>query len=168
MLLLQPHQYLRLIQNTLLTTRRLRPSILALRTFLFQLYCRILLYQTYYFPYCHRWRNRRQYMKMVFIMIHRLELYQRIMLCDFRQLLVKISKNSLIVYLFPIFCHQYNVIIALINTMRKMYIFHPSHYTTHQDAGITSSLDLTVGELSLETLNNSWKEKLLIEFTQLY
>jgi len=36
----------------------------------------------------------------------------------------------------------------MIHAVRKMRIFHPSQYTPQKDAGKTSSLDLTVGDLS--------------------
>ena len=67
-------------------------------------------------------------MDMVFIVIYYFESYQRVMLRNLRQLLVHIGNNSLIEYLFPVFRYQNYMIIALIDTMRKMNQFHASYY----------------------------------------
>src|SRR4030042_5773307 len=51
------------------------------------------------------------------------------MFCYFRQLLVKMCKNSFIKHLSTVSCHQYKMIVALVNTMRKICNFHTAYYT---------------------------------------
>ena len=87
-------------------------------------------------------------MNMVSVVIDRHKLYQRIVFCNFRQLRLQISKNSRVDYPFPVLRHHYDVIVAMVDAMRKMGEFHLSQYTPPKDAGITSSLDLTVGDFS--------------------
>src|SRR4030042_6935982 len=47
----------------------------------------------------------------------------------FRQLLIKICKNSFFKYLSTVSCHQYNIVIALVDTMSEIYQFHIAYYT---------------------------------------
>lgn len=89
-------------------------------------------------------------MDVVLVMIDLLENNRRIMLGDFRQLDVKVGKNSLIKHRPPVFGADDDVIVALINTMRQSSDFHTVDCISNQKktAGITPSHDLTVGDLS--------------------
>ena len=86
-------------------------------------------------------------------MIDLFEMDQWIMFCYFRQLDFEVSKNSLVEYLPPIFCNNDYMIVAAIYTMLEMYQLHTFYYTApKKNAGGTPSLDLTVGDLSMESL----------------
>ena len=74
-------------------------------------------------------------MNVILIVIHRLEPNQWIVFRDLRQLLVKIGKNSVIEYFLSVFCNQYYVIIAMVDTMRKVSQFHPSYITPKKMQG---------------------------------
>jgi len=90
-------------------------------------------------------------MDVILVVVYLFENNRRIMLGDFRQLDIKVGKDSLVEHRPSVFSAYHDMVIALIDTMRQSFDLHrldSSPTIPEKNAGRTSSHDLTVGDLS--------------------
>ena len=88
---------------------------------------------------------------MILVMVYLFENNRWIMLGDFRQLDIKVGKDSLVEHRPSVFSTDHDMVIALIDTMRQSRDLHRLDSIPtipEKNAGRTSSHDLTVGDLS--------------------